>query len=98
MACGEVEGAFATPAADGSGVASGEGAAAAAAAATGTPGGGKDKQKVGMDAARWRERVRRAARRVVVLDETGAFEAVQGGRVVEPSFAKGEWGVRFVER
>lgn len=60
-----------------------------------------DKQKMGMESARWRERVRRAGRRVVVLggsqlDER--FECRQGTKVVEPSFAKGEWWVRLVRR
>lgn len=50
----------------------------------------------------WRERIRRAGRRVVVLArsefENGmkdTFECVQKGRPVEPSFAKGEWAVRL---
>jgi len=44
----------------------------------------------------WRERVRMAARRVVVLRREGGeeFECVQNGRVVEPSFAKGMFAVR----
>ena len=59
----------------------------------------------GMQKAKEREMVRRAARRGVAfgfLEETGEgkrrkVEAVQGGRVVESSFAKGEWGVRWKE-
>ena len=57
----------------------------------------------GMQKAKEREMVRRAARRGVAfgfLEEIGEakrrkVEAVQGGRVVESSFAKGEWGVRW---
>ena len=56
------------------------------------------KQEAGMDLARWRERVRRAGRRVVAFghDEEGSFQCVQKGKAVEPSYAKGEWAVRFV--
>ncbi|KAI9727481.1 MAG: hypothetical protein M1828_006423 [Chrysothrix sp. TS-e1954] len=57
-----------------------------------------DAQKAGMESARWRERVRRAGRRVLVLDQPAKFECVQGGKVVEPSFAKGEWYVRHLSR
>lgn len=58
------------------------------------------KRKVGMDVAAWRERVRRAGRRVVVFPQASgeSFECVQKGKAVEPSFAKGEWAVRFVKR
>lgn len=64
------------------------------------PGGNEDgekRQREGMEVARWRERVRRAGRRVAVLemDGEGAFQCVQEGKVVEGSFAKGEWSVRF---
>ena len=66
----------------------------------------------GMRRARQREMVRQAARRGVAFGfllrpggvaEEGSIrrrrvEAVQGGRVVESSFAKGEWGVRWRER
>ncbi len=53
--------------------------------------------KEGLERAKWRERVRRAGRRVVVFGSGGdRFECVQGGKVVEPSFAKGEWAVRLV--
>lgn len=66
----------------------------------------------GMRRARQREMVRQAARRGVafgfslrpdgVAEEKKirrrSVEAVQGGRVVESSFAKGEWGVRWRER
>ena len=54
----------------------------------------------GMQKAKEREMVRRAARRGVAFGfemEEGrrSVEAVQSGRVVESSFAKGEWGVRW---
>ena len=53
--------------------------------------------KEGLERAKWRERVRRAARRVVVFESGGdRFECVQGGKVVESSFAKGEWAVRLI--
>lgn len=66
----------------------------------------------GMRRARQREMVRQAARRGVafgfslppdgVAEEEKirrrSVEAVQGGRVVESSFAKGEWGVRWREK
>lgn len=66
---------------------------------------GKDPQKDGMRRAEERERVRRAGRRLVafkdrenVVSRIGArLECVQDGRVVEGSFAKGDWGVRVVE-
>ena len=57
----------------------------------------------GMQKAKEREMVRRAARRGVAFGfgmEEGKrrrVEAVQRGRVVESSFAKGEWGVRWRE-
>ena len=59
----------------------------------------------GMQKAKEREMVRRAARRGVAFGfleeiEEGnrrRVEAVQEGRVVESSFAKGEWGVRWKE-
>ena len=58
----------------------------------------------GMQKAKEREMVRRAARRGVAFGfeiEEGRrrrrVEAVQGGRVVESSLAKGEWGVRWRE-
>ena len=57
----------------------------------------------GMQKAKEREMVRRAARRGVAFGfemEEGkrrSVEAVQWGRVVESSFAKGEWGVRWRE-
>lgn len=70
-----------------------------------------DSRGAGMRKARNREMVRRAARRGVAFGfllpgdgkENGRGEggrrrwvdAVQGGRVVESSFAKGEWGVRW---
>jgi hypothetical protein len=50
-----------------------------------------------------REEARRAARRLVNfgfrsqgVEEDREVEAVQDGKVVETSFAKGEWGVRWV--
>lgn len=68
-----------------------------------------DAQKEGMERAQFRERVRRAGRRVVAFgapvpsDEDAAsegkrerFECVQQGRAVESSFAKGDWAVRVV--
>lgn len=61
----------------------------------------------GMDRARERERVRRAGRRIVVFPDLESvvetigpnvkLECVQRGKVVEGSFAKGEWAVRFAE-
>lgn len=46
--------------------------------------------------AEWRETVRRAGRRVVVFGAGDAkFECVQNNKIVEPSFAKGEWAVRL---
>ncbi|KAI9873754.1 MAG: hypothetical protein M1830_010631 [Pleopsidium flavum] len=68
-----------------------------------------DPRLAGMQRAQNRERVRQAARRGVVFgfllpageggEERGRrrAEAVQNGRVVEASFAKGEWGVRWFE-
>lgn len=58
---------------------------------------------VGMEIAEQRERVRRAGRRLVVFpdsaeSEIGArLECVQNGKVVEGSFAKGDWGIRRAE-
>ena len=50
-----------------------------------------------------REEARRAARRLVNfgfrsqgIEEDREVEAVQDGKVVETSFAKGEWGIRWV--
>ena len=58
----------------------------------------------GMQKAKEREMVRRAARRGVAfgfeMEEGGrrrSVEAVQGGRVLESSFAKGDWGVRWIK-
>lgn len=48
-----------------------------------------------------REEARRAARRLVAfgwpppIEESRAVEPVQDGKVVETSFAKGEWGLRW---
>ena len=49
-----------------------------------------------------REEARRAARRLVNfgfssqgIEEPRDVEAVQEGKVVETSFAKGEWGIRW---
>ncbi|KAL8700869.1 MAG: hypothetical protein Q9201_005215 [Fulgogasparrea decipioides] len=61
----------------------------------------RDPRKKGMQKARQREMVRQAARRGVAFgfsvdgEERRFVEAVQRGRVVESSFAKGEWGVRW---
>lgn len=58
-------------------------------------------QQLGRRRAEEREKVRQAARRGVVFGlgvggrERRRVEAMQGGRVVEASFAKGEWGVRW---
>lgn len=65
----------------------------------------KSGREWGMQRAKEREMVRRAARRAVAFgfleeSEEGKrrkVEAIQGGRVVESSFAKGEWGVRWKE-
>ena len=58
----------------------------------------------GMQKAKEREMVRRVARRGVVFgfetEEGGGkriVEAGHGERVVESSFAKGEWGVRWIK-
>lgn len=57
----------------------------------------------GMEKAAFRERVRRAGRRVIAFgapvstDDQSRFECVQQGKATEPSFAKGEWAVRVVE-
>ena len=63
----------------------------------------EDPRRHGQEKAKERERVRCAGRRIVVFPErdnvkaTGKqFECVQKNRVVEGSFAKGEWGVRVV--
>lgn len=57
-------------------------------------------QEIGMLKAQFRERVRRAGRRVVVLpnEANHRFECVQDGKAVQPSFAKGEWSVRLANR
>ena len=57
-------------------------------------------QQLGRQRAANREKVRQAARRGVVFGfpfqgHRRRAEAVQNGRVVEASFAKGEWGVRW---
>lgn len=63
----------------------------------------KTPREWGMQKAREREMVRRAARRGVAFGfemeegKSRRVEAVQRGRVVESSFAKGEWGVRWRE-
>lgn len=66
-----------------------------------------EKRREGMRRVRQREMVRCAARRGVVfgfeagdgkgLDERRKCEAVMQGKVVEPSFAKGNWSVRWRE-
>ncbi|KAI8618256.1 hypothetical protein BC830DRAFT_1109784 [Chytriomyces sp. MP71] len=71
---------------------------------------GKDSKEIqerGMKFAQDRERVKCAARRLVVhgfrqddatmYGELRYCEAITNGRVVEPSFAKGDWGVRWRE-
>lgn len=67
----------------------------------------EEERVTGMELAKQRERARRAGRRIVVFPElesvvetmgVGAkLECVQNGKVVEGSFAKGEWGVRVAE-
>ncbi|KAL2040310.1 hypothetical protein N7G274_006753 [Stereocaulon virgatum] len=60
-------------------------------------------QQLGLKRARQREMVRQAARRGVAfgfdVDGVGRrnVDCVQGGRVVDSSFAKGDWGVRWRE-
>lgn len=63
-----------------------------------------EKRKHGQKKARQREMVRCAARRAVVFGlvpgergERRKCEAVMNGKVVEPSFAKGSWGIRWRE-
>ncbi|KAK0507571.1 hypothetical protein JMJ35_010094 [Cladonia borealis] len=62
---------------------------------------GLSPQQRGVRKAREREMVRQAARRGVAfgfeIEEGGRrkVDCVRGGRVVESSFAKGEWGVRW---
>ncbi|KAF1993023.1 hypothetical protein P154DRAFT_451340 [Amniculicola lignicola CBS 123094] len=67
-----------------------------------------EKRKQGEKRAEERERVRCAARRGVVFglcieggkgekEERRKCEAVMQGRVIEPSFAKGDWGIRWRE-
>lgn len=64
----------------------------------------------GLQVAKQREQVRQAARRGVAfgfpvgrldgerqVEGRKRVDAVQGGRIVEASFAKGEWGVRWRE-
>lgn len=58
------------------------------------------RQQVGQQKAAQREMVRRAARRGVIfgLDQGSSgrkCEVVQHGRVVEPSFAKGDFSIRW---
>lgn len=68
--------------------------------------GGLSSQQRGVRKAKEREMVRQAARRGVAFgfevegEGEGArrkVDCVRGGRVVESSFAKGEWGVRWRE-
>lgn len=61
-----------------------------------------EKDKGGKDHQDGREEARRAARRLVNfgwksqgVEEERGVEAVQDGKVVESSFAKGEWGIRW---
>lgn len=76
-----------------------EGGASSETAAAGSP------KKGGGDHQDGREEARRAARRLVNfgwrsqgVEEDRAVEAVQDGKVVEASFAKGEWGIRWAGR
>lgn len=67
----------------------------------------KEKREQGMREVRHKEMVKSAARRGVVFgfligqdqgtDTRRKCEAVMQGKVVEPSFAKGNWGVRWRE-
>lgn len=65
----------------------------------------KEKREHGMREVRHKEMVKSAARRGVVFgfvvqegtDTRRKCEAVMNGKVVEPSFAKGNWGVRWRE-
>lgn len=65
---------------------------------------GDDKRKRGLHVAGQREKVRQAGRRGAVFGflsgrgegERRKVEVVQNGRVVEGSFAKGTWGVRWI--
>ncbi|KAI9710240.1 MAG: hypothetical protein M1820_002733 [Bogoriella megaspora] len=57
---------------------------------------GLTKQQAGLNAAAERERVRQAGRRLVARGWEGRrFECVQDGKIVESSFAKGEWALRL---
>ena len=63
-------------------------------------GEGLTSQQLGVQKAKEREMVRQAGRRGVAFGfevEGGRrkVDCVKGGRVVESSFAKGEWGVRW---
>lgn len=56
------------------------------------------KTRAGQNEAAFRERVRRAARRVVVNGrDDHRFICWSEGKAVEPSFAKGEWAVKHVQ-
>ncbi|KAH6663549.1 hypothetical protein F5X68DRAFT_195546 [Plectosphaerella plurivora] len=64
----------------------------------------EEKQKQGQRRARHKEMAKCAARRGVVFgfsiegsDEKRLCEAVVGGKVVEPSYAKGDWAIRWRE-
>lgn len=63
------------------------------------------RMKSGSDHQDAREEARRAARRLVNfgwksqgVEEDRGVEAVQDGKVVESSFAKGEWGIRWASQ
>ncbi|KAF2740067.1 hypothetical protein EJ04DRAFT_482749 [Polyplosphaeria fusca] len=57
-----------------------------------------EKRRLGEKKAEEREQVRRAARRGVVFGFEGRLcEAVMQGKVVEPSYAKGNWAIRWRE-
>lgn len=59
----------------------------------------EDKTRAGNIEAAFRERVRRAARRVVVngSEDGQRFICWSNGKITEPSFAKGEWAVKHVK-
>ncbi|WRT69136.1 uncharacterized protein IL334_006120 [Kwoniella shivajii] len=64
---------------------------------------GKSKNIKGLSKTEEREEARRAARRLVAFgfhnqgieNEKRQVEAIQNGKAVETSFAKGEWGIRW---
>lgn len=59
----------------------------------------QQKTDAGNDEAAFRERVRRAARRVVVNGyEDKRFVCWSQNQIAEPSFAKGEWSVKYIKQ